>query len=135
LIIFGIVGLVILSKKGSSLDSESRSYADVSIMAIISHWDKQELLARASPDLLIKAPQEDTDRLFARLRTLGQLKVYNGSRGQARISINQVGGSVTANYETTADFDSGPAQITLGLIKSESGWRIQEFRVLSKVLL
>lgn len=135
LIIAGIVSAVILGKEGASLDTESRAYADSSIMAIVSDWDKNELQTRASSEFLMITPPPDLERLFAKFRTLGRLKTYNGSRGQARIMFNQAGKSVTAIYEASADFETGPARITLTLIKRIDGWRIYGFHVNSNAFL
>jgi hypothetical protein len=135
LIVIAIVGFAILAKEGAALDSESRNYADSSIIAIVGDWDQNELQKRATSGFLVNAPPADIDRLFAKLRTLGRMKTYNGSRGQARMMINQGGKNVTANYEATADFDTGPARITLNLVKGIDGWRIHGFYVFSKALL
>ncbi len=135
IILVGIGGFIILAKEGASLDSESRNYADSSIVAIVSDWDQRELEARATSEFLVNMPPGDMDRLFSKLRTVGRLKAYKGSRGQARIMMNQTGKGVMANYEATADFDTGPARITLNLIKGLDGWRIHGFYVFSKALL
>lgn len=135
LIVAGIVTGAILAKEGASLDAESHNYVDSSVTAIVSNWDQNELLTRASSGFLVNMPPSDVDRLFAKLRTLGRLKTYNGSQGQARISFNQTGKTIVANYVASAEFDTGPAQISLTLIKNFGGWKIHWFYVSSKAFL
>jgi hypothetical protein len=135
LIVIGMGGFFILAREGATLDVESHDYVDSSVMAIITDWDQNELRKRMTAESQDKYPPQDMDRLFAKLRTLGRIKTYDGSRGQARLGINPMGKIVTANYEATANFDTGPAQITLNLIKGIDGWRIQSFYVFSKALL
>ena len=135
LVVAGIVSGIILAKEGVSLDAESHNYVDSSVTAIVSNWDKNELLTRASSGFLVNMPPSDVDRLFAKLRTLGRLKKYTGSQGQARISFNQTGKTIVANYVASAEFDTAPAQISLTLVKNLGEWKIHWFYVSSKAFL
>ena len=141
LIVFGglcaalLLGLVILiaviAYTGRGLDKESKTYADAAIVAIASQWNEQDLTDRASPQLMasVKNPA-DLERTFGILRTLGPLKKYDGSKGDANMSFFwPQGKTITAAYVARAEFDHGTAMIKISLIKLSGGWKILGFNV------
>ena len=78
----------------------------------------------------------DLAKLFDRFRKLGKLKQFDGAKGQAMMSTTvQQGSRITANYVGSAEFETGPAQIYLGLVKHGQDWQILHFRVESKAFL
>ena len=86
----GLLLLVILvsfiAYKGHGLDKESKAYADSAIVAITSQWNEKDLTDRASPQFMatVKNPA-DLDRAVGLWRTLGPLKKYDGSKGDANV--------------------------------------------------
>ena len=136
LIVIAIVGTIFVVIKGSRLDKESKQYADAAIAAIVSGWNKQDLVERASPEFMAATKDDDLNKLFALFRRLGRLKKYKGSEGQANISVTtQHGKVITANYVAKAEFDAGKAKIKVNLIKHDDNWQILGFNVDSKVFL
>jgi len=120
---------------GSALDKQSKAYVDAAVPAIVSSWNEQELLSRASPEFQKAAKPADVDRLFRWFRTLGQLQKYEGSQGQATINVTpQTGKEVSARYVAKALFEHGEASIEVGLIKRDDAWQITGFKLNSAAL-
>ena len=125
-----------LAYLGSPLDASSKAYVDESVKAITSAWSKEELLKRASPQLQQVIKEEELGRLFAKLSQLGKLQEYEGSKGDANISLTiQAGKVITASYIASARFDKGPAQVTVRLIQNDGRWQILQFYVNSPIFL
>jgi hypothetical protein len=74
LVVAGLLGLV--AYQGRGLDASSKAYVEENIPAIISTWSKDELLKRASPQLLkiINEKPEQTDQLFQKFSKLGPMQ-------------------------------------------------------------
>ena len=136
LIVVVIAGIAFVSIKGRALDRESGQYVDDAIPAIVSQWDITEMRRRASPELNAAVKGDDLEKLFARFRKLGKLKEYRGSRGEANMSVTADRGSViSAAYVASAEFETGPAEIRLSLIKHGDQWQILGIHINSKVFL
>jgi hypothetical protein len=136
LIILAVVGIGTAVIKASSLDKQSKAYVDSTIPIIVSNWDEQELLNRASPEFSQATGKDDLDKLFVMFRKLGHFRTYLGSEGQSYISFtSQNGKSITALYTVKAIFDAGPATINVNLVKHGDRWQILGFRVDSNVFL
>jgi hypothetical protein len=126
-----VIFVSVVAYNGRRLDKESKSYADAAIIAIISHWNEKDLIVRASPQLLatMKDPAA-VQSMMGVLGSLGVLKKYEGSKGEARIDFQGPHGcTLTALYVARADFNGGPAQITISLIKVDGAWKILSFFV------
>ena len=124
-----LVGMVVV--RGTIADRESQAYADAAVISIVSSWNEQALLDRASPEFMRQSGRDQIDALFARLRPLGRLTRYAGSSGASFTSYNVgAGGSATtAVYLANAYFEHGTAQIKITLIKHNGAWRILGFFV------
>jgi hypothetical protein len=121
---------------GGRLDKESRAYVDAAVPAIVSSWNEQELLKRASPEFQKAASPADVDRLFRWFTILGRLQKYEGAQGQAIISATpQSGNVIYGSYVAKALFDAGEANIEVGLIKHGNQWQIVRLNVTSPALI
>lgn len=130
------IGIAILAWRGNALDKESKAYVDAAVPAIVSSWSEQELMNRASPELRQATKPADMDRMFAWFRTLGRLQQYEGSQGQAVMSVtSQTGKLVSGHYVAKAMFERGAASIEIGVIKHGGEWQIAKFRVDSAALV
>jgi hypothetical protein len=131
ILILGLVALLVL--RGTVADRESKAYADASVISIVSAWNEQALIDRASPEFIHNASKAQIDALFARLRPLGHMTRYAGSSGSSFINFNvgtgSKGSTTTAVYIANADFEHGSAQIKITLIKQHGAWRILGFFV------
>ncbi|EKF75574.1 hypothetical protein A11A3_01847 [Alcanivorax hongdengensis A-11-3] len=134
-----VVGVIIAYMAffvGPPLDSESETYVDNNIPAILSSWSSDALITRASPELLAAANKEQIHRLMDKLSALGGLQEYSPGQGEAHISLNLGGpNTVTAQYVSDAEFEHGHAKITTRLIKREGQWKILYFYVNSPIFL
>jgi hypothetical protein len=129
------IGVAILARTGNGLDRESKAYVDAAVPAIVSSWSEDELMNRATSEMRQATKPADTARMFAWFKTLGRLQKYEGSQGQATISVtNETGRVVSAHYQARAIFDRGEATINVGLIKSGNIWQIVRFQINSAAL-
>ena len=134
LIFILIGGIVYVSIEGTRLDKESKEYVDATIIAIISNWNKDELLERASPELMAAIKENDLDKIFGLYQKLGKLEEYNGCEGECNISIIfGRGKTITAEYLANAEFEEGSAKIMTTLVKRGINWQILKFYVDSNV--
>jgi hypothetical protein len=131
-----VLGVAIVAVKGNGLDKESKQYADAAIRAIVSSWDIKEIQSRASPEFKAAVTDDDLEKLLKMFRRLGKLTTYNGAKGQANMSITTHNGKViSAAYVASADFETGPAEIKLSLIKHGNQWQLLGVNINSKVFL
>ena len=129
------IGVAVLDWKGNALDRESKAYVDAAVPAIVSSWSEDELMNRATSEMRQATKPADTTRMFAWFKTLGRLQKYEGSQGEATISVNnKTGRVVSAHYRARAIFERGEAMIDVGLTKSGNTWQIVRFQVNSAAL-
>lgn len=123
-------GMGLAVYKGRAFDAASRAFVDRAIPAITAHWDKEELLKRAAPELKQKLKPGEITALFARLSRLGPLVKYEGAKGQANMWYRiGSGASVTAFYDAMARYQNSDAQIGVLLVKRGGRWLIEGFHV------
>jgi len=135
LIVVAIVGIIFANIKGTALDKESKQYVDDAIVHIVSDWDKQEFIKRISPEFKRDVNDEDVNKHFAWCSKLGKLKEYKGSEGQSHISLTTENGKViTAKYTAKAEFEAGPADINVTIIKHGNEWQILKWNVDSNAI-
>jgi len=135
-IIAAVIGFGYLAYRGSSLDKESRSYANDAVLAITSHWDVHALTSRASPNLTRSVNAEQLSSLFEWFAVLGPLIEGHDCIGGS--SIAAFAGkptSITARYVCHEKYQQGAATINLALVKIDNVWMVNGFNVSSPVLL
>ena len=69
LIIIVIAGVALVAIKGNKLDSESKAYVDTAFLPIVSDWNKEELIKRASPELMAVTKDGDLDKAMTNVDT------------------------------------------------------------------
>lgn len=120
---------------GNALDKQSEAYVAAAVPAIVSSWNEQEILSRASPEFEKTTGPAEVKRLFQRFRTLGRLQKCEKAQGQSVISMTpNTGRIVSAHYVTRAVFDGGEARIEIDLLKHGNLWQIARFKVDSSVI-
>jgi len=133
-LVVGGIAVGFLAWRGVTLDRESKAFADESVLAIVKTWDQDELLKRASASLRQSTSPAQTAQLFARLRaTFGALTSYDGSNGQASMTIGTNAGT-RANYSGKGHFEKGDADVQLTLVREGGAWTIEGFHFNSPVL-
>jgi hypothetical protein len=136
LILVFVVGFGYLAYSGRGLDEEGKRYVDEVVPLIVADWDQQALETRISTEFKAVLKPGDMEKWFAAYRKVGKLKRYGGSQGNANISVTtQYGKVISGQYLVQADFETGPAQIWLSLIKRDGQWRIMGFRVNADILM
>ena len=130
------VAFIVLSRSGTEIEKDAQAYIDANIPQIVTNWDAQELINRASPALLEVASKEQFTALFTTLSDkLGSLIEYKGSRGQTNMTLTiNDGRVVTGTYEADAVFTKAPAVILCRIVRQGAAWTIEEFRVNSDAL-
>ena len=142
--LFIVTGLVIAYFIGDTpfqsqdLQASSKAYVEANVPMIISTWSKDELLNRASPQLL-KSINEDPnhlDRQFQNLSKLGAMRSFGDVKGYAtNFTTNQDRIVRTATYVATAKFENGEGHISVRLIQSHGRWQFLQFNVDSAPLI
>ncbi|MDQ6630560.1 MAG: hypothetical protein M3Y82_02245 [Verrucomicrobiota bacterium] len=135
-IVIGAIGIGFIAYRGNALDKESKAYADSAIPTIVTGWNENELLARASSEFKQAVTTDQLDRLFRWVSGLGQLQKCDPAQGHALMSATtQAGKMISAKYTARATFQKGEATIKLGLIKHGNQWQILSFYVASPALV
>jgi hypothetical protein len=124
----GGIGVSTFAHKGNALDAESRAYVDQAVAAIAKNWDKNELIERATPELLGVVKPEQLTQLFVTFSRLGKMVEYEGATGEATmLLVLNSGTAISASYIARASFDNGSATFRIGLRKLDGRWLINSF--------
>ena len=126
-----VAAVVIVAIKGKKLDRESQAFVDRAIPAIVSNWDVKEVEKRASPEFNGGVDYDDLEDLFALMQRMGDLQGYNGSSGNASLTISfRHGYEITADYTANAEFDAGTVEIQMALILHGGQWQILDLIII-----
>jgi hypothetical protein len=121
------VGYVI--HRGNNLNAESKAYVEQAVVDIGQNWDRQELIKRASPDLIANLSPQQIAQLFDPLAArFGKLTRYDGQTGFATITMG-AGSKIIAHYDVAATFENGPVGFRIDLVKINDRWMIESFYV------
>jgi hypothetical protein len=135
-IVLLVGGSAIIALKGRAVDRESKAYVDAAIPAIAANWDIKEIEKRISPEFKATLKEGDLEKLVLIFSKLGKLQKYQGAKGEANIqAMLGKGTRITAAYIAYADFERGPAEIKMTLIKHGDQWQIYGLHIDSKVFL
>lgn len=136
LIVAVLVGIGVY--QGTRLDSSSKAYVEANVKPVVETWSKNELLKRASPELveILGKDPDQVDRLFAKFAKLGPLKSLSEPKGQSLVAVNSgTGKVVSASYTETGEFENGRADFNIRLIQIDGQWRFLGFYVNSPIML
>jgi len=135
LIVAAGIGFWYFANRGITLDRESKAFVDAAIPAIVTNWNKKELLDRASPEFKRDVPETQIDDLLRRFTVLGRFMTFDSATGQAAIYASpQTGKVVTADYQSLAYFQNGNATIKVKLIQHDDRWQILKLEIFSPQL-
>jgi hypothetical protein len=129
-----VAAIAFLFWKGGQMDASSKAYVDTYLSSIAPGWSADDFVAHVAPEFREKYSHDKVEALFSRLSTLGNLKHYDGSTGEAHISIRSLGQTVSARYVAHATFDAGDATFELALLRVDGQWTIVGIGVKSPVL-
>ncbi|UCG33009.1 MAG: hypothetical protein JSU68_15270 [Phycisphaerales bacterium] len=118
------------------LRQSGRQYVDVSIPAIMSTWDPDELDHRASPELRLAMPRDEVTAMFAALHErLGPMETYEGCDGEVTLSYTlDEGKAARGTYEAAAKCAKGTLKIQVDLIYVNNNWLIRNLTFTSAAL-
>jgi hypothetical protein len=131
LLVAGGIGLFVLFRNGAALDRASETYVDDAVVSISSHWSKDELLKRASPEFMKAARNMDVGAFLDRAAgALGPLVDYEGAKGSSFMA-KSIGGetTITGNYVASAKFAKGSAQFNISVRQIDGRWMIDGFQI------
>lgn len=130
LIVVGAIGVGYLAYRGNNFDKESKAFVNAAIPAIVTNWNKKELLDRASPEFKKEVSDAQIDQLFNQFAALGRFMTFDSATGQSSIYASpQTGKVITADYEAKAYFEKGGAKVKIKLIRHADQWQISAFNV------
>ena len=139
LLVLAIVSFVgYAAYQGRGLDASSKAYVEANVPAVTATWSKEELLKRASPQLLkiIGEKPEQLDQLFRKLSQLGAMRSLTDLKGDSNVSYTTQNGKITtAQYVGHAQFEHGEGEITIRLIQLSGQWQFVLFHVDSPLFL
>ncbi len=73
-----VIAAIIFIPRALRLNKEATVYVAENVLIIVNHWHAQNLIDRATPQLLSAAKStNEIERLFARFQQLGSLKHLN----------------------------------------------------------
>jgi hypothetical protein len=132
-----IIAAAIFIPRTLKLDHEATAYIQDAVPKIVTNWNSQELIDRATPELMAAAKSRDEiDRLFAMFRRLGSFKHIDKPEGKVVSSAFVGRGTATVgSYSVRAKFEKGPATIQIQLQRANGTWKINGFRINSDVFL
>ena len=124
--------------QGRGLDASSKAYVESNIPTILGTWSKDELLKRASPQLLKVLGEKpgQIDQVFQKLTKLGAMKAFTDVKGDSNVSYTTQNGKVTtANYIAHAKFENGEGQVSIRLIQVADQWQVLRLHIDSPLLM
>jgi hypothetical protein len=125
LFIFSASWIGYIAIRYSHLDSSSKAYVDTNIPIIISDWSKTEMQKRGSKELNQAMTDQQWNLSLSKVKQLGKVEKYVGCEGKSYISLSFKKGILfVAAYTAYANFQNGPAEIKLQLIRRNGQWQI-----------
>jgi len=137
IIVVFIIAAAIFIPRTLKLDHEATAYIQDAVPKIVTNWNSQELVDRATPELMAATKSRDqVDRLFVMFRQLGSFKHLDKPEGTVVSSAYTGTGTVTVgNYKAQAEFEKGEARIEIQLRRMGDTWKINGFHIFSDALL
>jgi len=133
MVLCAVVALGVLFYQARAFDRGSKSFVDTAVPAIVTKWNEDELLDRATPELRTSITSDQLKSSFRTFSQVGPLIEYEGSQGQWNMSyVSATGTTVSAQYVAKARFQNGDAIFRIYLMRRDGRWLIQGFYVDTK---
>lgn len=117
-------------------EEQAKSYIDKTVPEIIKDWNTDTFVQHIHPELLKTTSGRQIEQLFFRYKTLGFLKKYHGSEGEIKTVESSTGDEMVMGvYKVTADFEKGPATISVVIVKVGDSWKFLTLLVDAQALL
>ena len=136
IIVIIVIAAAIFIPRTLKLDREATAYIQDAVPRIVTNWNSQELVDRATPELLAAGKsREKIDNIFVMFQRLGSFKHLDKPEGTVVSSAFTGTGMVTiGNYKTQAEFEKGEAMIEIQLRRVGDTWKINGFHINSDAL-
>lgn len=108
-----------------------QTYAEAAIVDIVSDWNEQALLERASPELFAITNRQEIDDIFLKYRQLGRLTGLSKGIGHLDVVYTTAGIRMTAVYLARARFERRSVAVKLSLVRHRGDWQIMGFDIMS----
>ena len=137
IIVIIVIAAAIFIPRAIKLDREATAYIKDAVPKIVTNWKSQELVDRATPQLLASVTSRDMiDRMFVMFQRLGSLKNLETPKGTVVSYANTGTGAITVgNYKVLGEFENGKARIEIQVCRVGDTWKINGFKVYSDALL
>ena len=135
LVIGAVIGPELVFSISSPIsESECRTFADNTVLAVAQDWDSRELINRIDPEMLRPGDEEELENLFRLYRKLGDLVEYYGAEGEVWRD-SSVSGAVGFSYFAEADFENGFATVKVERIHKDGNSYILDFNIRSEAFI
>jgi hypothetical protein len=132
----GVRSVQNICREGEALDKESKQFAEATVLAVTSTWEPKELEKRASAEFKsVTTPVKIKEIFGLYAKLLGKLKTHQAPNGEANISVINGRKQISAKYYAQAEFDSGPANIEITMVKRDNAWWITGFNINSDAFI
>ncbi len=126
-IIYG--GYLVVRTK--ALNEDAAEYSEKAILAMIDPWSSEQFVKRAAPELMRQGGDKFMPDLFVWYSALGKLKAIEKPIG--RVGTGAYPGTAIAgtwaDYSARAEFEAGPAEISLILKRTGNSWQIANLQI------
>jgi len=130
-----IISYCLLALSERSLQTDSKSFVDATVVRIVQDWDEDALTQRSAKEFSASARPEKLTALFTQCKhRLGRLREYQGSKGSLKIWYSiRAERLITGEYVAKCEFDKGEAEVQIRIVRQDAQWRILFFYVSSGV--
>ncbi len=130
------IGLTLLVEKGEALDIESKAYVDEVVPMICADLRFENLAKHASKELLAAVPPEEFKKVFVWFERLGEYRAFIESSGQVHMNYAAQGDeSIIGKYIAHVEFETGPAEVEIVVVKKDDGWKVQMLNIDSPAMM
>jgi hypothetical protein len=135
IIVIIIIAAAIFIPRTLKLDHEATVYIQNAVPKIVTNWNSQELVDRATSELLDAKSRDKIDSAFVIFKRLGSLKHLDTAQGLVTTgTYTGTGVATIGNYNAQAEFENGEATIEIHLRRVDDTWKISGFYIKSDAL-
>ncbi len=131
-VVAGYIGLVAWL---GSVAGHAKVYLDDTVPTIVTKWDADEFIKETEGKYQGPDDRATLERMFGIFGDLGSLRSYGGADGTVNVTYTPPFGFLMhGTFEAQAQFDSGPATITISIHKADGRWYIDNLQMKSQKL-
>lgn len=124
----GALTFFLVYNGAKGISDEAGKFADTSITAICTTWDVNALNSRAAPELTAQNPPGTLENVVATLKeSLGPMKSFTSHITNINAKNENGQSWVEVQVSATGQFEKGPGELELTLLKRGDKWSILKF--------